>query len=227
MAANVFTASGLPSMIKTLSAGPGLAGSGIASNDAALATGRSRLNAKLLPWPSTLLNCNLPPMSSTRRWLMARPKPVPPKRRVVELSACENPENIWLWFSPEMPMPESSTENSMLATPACNCFWRNDNTTWPCAVNLMALPPRLTNTWCRRMASPTNRGAMLGSMSNNTEMFLLPTLADSTTARSRKSRSTLNGCASMDNFPASTLEKSRMSLSRPSSERAAPSVLFV
>ena len=38
-------------------------------------TGISKL--KVVPWPGSVANCNLPPMSCTKFWLMGRPNPVP------------------------------------------------------------------------------------------------------------------------------------------------------
>jgi hypothetical protein len=46
-------------------------------------------------------------MASTSGAQMARPRPVPPKRRVVDASACENGSNRRSWSSGAMPMPVS------------------------------------------------------------------------------------------------------------------------
>ena len=51
-------------------------------------------------------------MSSARRQLMARPRPVPPKRRVVEASTWEKEWNSRSIASCGMPMPVSVTLNS-------------------------------------------------------------------------------------------------------------------
>ena len=45
----------------------------------------------------------------TRRWLIATPSPVPPKRRVVDASAWVKPLKMRAWFSGAMPMPVSRT----------------------------------------------------------------------------------------------------------------------
>ena len=47
----------------------------------------------MLPRPGLLSNSNSPSMAVTRRREMARPSPVPPKRRVVDASAWENGSN--------------------------------------------------------------------------------------------------------------------------------------
>ena len=45
---------------------------------------------KVLPTPGSLSSQMRPPMSSTRRRQMVRPRPVPPCLRVVDMSACVN-----------------------------------------------------------------------------------------------------------------------------------------
>ena len=44
---------------------------------------------KRLPWPGSLSTQMLPSIILTRRWLMTKPRPVPPYLRVVEVSAWE------------------------------------------------------------------------------------------------------------------------------------------
>ena len=61
-----------------------------------------------------------PPISSTSRAEMVRPRPVPPKRREVEPSACVNGSKIAASRSGAMPMPVSSTANSMLRAPVAS-----------------------------------------------------------------------------------------------------------
>ena len=65
-----------------------------------------------LPTPSWLVTLICPPSTSTSRLLMASPKPVPPKRRAVEASACVNGSKTFAHCSSVMPMPESLTSNS-------------------------------------------------------------------------------------------------------------------
>ena len=50
-------------------------------------------SVKMLPLPSSLSTRMSPPSSVARRLEMASPRPVPPKRRVVELSPCEKAWN--------------------------------------------------------------------------------------------------------------------------------------
>ena len=52
-----------------------------------LETGRHTVKLNALPLPSSLATVISPPIFSTSFWLMVSPNPVPPKRRVIELSA--------------------------------------------------------------------------------------------------------------------------------------------
>ena len=86
---------------------------GMLSGGAALnmgSAGAGRVNQNLEPRPTSLLKPIWPPMSSTRRLPIARPRPVPPNSRVVEESACENCWNSIACRSAAMPTPESVTE---------------------------------------------------------------------------------------------------------------------
>ena len=64
-----------------------------------------------------------PPIRFTIRFTMARPNPVPPKRRVVELSACRNGWNRWPSTSGGIPIPVSHTEKPIVDSP--------DSPVWP------------------------------------------------------------------------------------------------
>jgi hypothetical protein len=72
----------------------------------------------------------VPPISITNRLQIARPSPVPPYRRDMELSICENVLNNRVWASGGMPMPVSATSN------------RNDD---PSAVTRSSTCPRAVN----------------------------------------------------------------------------------
>ena len=80
---------------------------------AASATGASIVNRERRaagPAPSLCAHMR-PPISSARRLLMARPRPVPPYLRVVDESACENDWNSRPIASSDRPMPVSRTAN--------------------------------------------------------------------------------------------------------------------
>ena len=64
----------------------------------------------MLPSPGWLSTRMCPPIKLTSRCEMAKPRPVPPNRRVVEESAWVNGAKIVSNFSAAMPMPVSETE---------------------------------------------------------------------------------------------------------------------
>ena len=74
-------------------------------------TSSQTVNAKVLPTPGSLSSQICPPINSTRRRLIVRPRPVPPCFRVVDMSACENGWNNLADCSRVMPIPVSRTEN--------------------------------------------------------------------------------------------------------------------
>ena len=70
---------------------------------------------KTLPSPSRLATVMVPPIAAHSSLQMARPRPVPPNRRVVVESACTNFSNSEATRSGAMPIPESATA---IRTPA-------------------------------------------------------------------------------------------------------------
>ena len=67
------------------------------------------MNQNVLPLPGSLSTPISPPISSTSRLQIASPRPVPPKRRLVEASAWENASNRRPSCSSVIPMPVSRT----------------------------------------------------------------------------------------------------------------------
>ena len=125
-----------------------------------LAVGSSAYGARIVkrkvePRPGPALPTHIvPPISSARRLLMARPSPVPPYLRVVELSAW-----LKLWNSLPMPagvrpMPESRTANSSCGSPEPTVLARTVSTTSPLSVNFTAFASRLRSTCRSRVTSP-------------------------------------------------------------------------
>ena len=84
--------------------------------------GRSNraVNQNRDPWPSSLEKPTCPPMSSTRRATIDKPRPVPPYRLVVVVSACEKGRNSRSTLSGGIPIPESATsKRSVAGSPGC------------------------------------------------------------------------------------------------------------
>src|SRR5207244_3974425 len=74
----------------------------------------STVTRKTLPTPQSDSTVKPPPSSSDNRLLMVSPSPVPPKRRVIDSSACVKGSNSRSICSAVMPMPVSRTSNITL-----------------------------------------------------------------------------------------------------------------
>src|SRR5579864_8173563 len=70
------------------------------------------VNIKMLPFPGSLSTEICPPINLMRLVDMARPRPVPPNLRVVELSPCVKASKIRACFSKGIPIPVSRTRNT-------------------------------------------------------------------------------------------------------------------
>ncbi len=151
-------------------------------------------------------------MSSTSWAQMARPRPVPPKRRVVELSAWEKGSSRVARADGSMPMPVSATRKCTPSSPSRE----TPTVTPPCSVNLTAFPTRLTRTWRRRSESPVTQAGTSSSMSTRRSSPLAWAWAEMVPATLRTAAPRSKSTSSMSSLPASILEKSRMSLMRPS-----------
>ena len=147
------------SMCAPVRRGPNEGGSGMAAN-ASLSPWsplwKGNSNQKVLPWPSSLWTPISPPISSTKRLQIDKPRPVPPKRRLMLASAWVKGANSWASASGAMPMPLSHTsKRSRTAVSPISRTWTNTVTS-PLSVNLMAFPVRLNNTCSKRSPSPSN-----------------------------------------------------------------------
>jgi hypothetical protein len=98
---------------------------------------------------------------------IARPSPVPPFFRVIEVSDCWNSSNILFWSAVEMPGPvlRKAIVNDPLAAEARTA-------TSSASVNLIALPTRLSNTCVTRRWSPWARGRPGGNSVFQGEVLL-------------------------------------------------------
>ena len=100
------------------------------------------VNQKVLPRAGSLSTSISPPISSMSRRQMTSPRPVPPKRRVVEPSAWLKGWKRRVHASGEIPIPVSRTSTRRTSVSARSSTSRADATTSPCSVNLTALPIR-------------------------------------------------------------------------------------
>ena len=107
------------------------------------------------PSPSALSTLISPPSRRAISRLIESPRPVPPKRRLIEPSACWNASKMRRSLSGGMPMPLSLTENettrSARASPSpANCSSGGAmpivSLTEPRSVNLIAFESRFFST---------------------------------------------------------------------------------
>ena len=82
----------------------------------------------------------------------------------------------------------------------------------PCSVNLIALPTRFSSTWRIRTASPTSCAGSPGPWSTFSASALLAQTGATIICTSRITTRGSKGRCSMVMRPASSFEKSRMSL---------------
>jgi hypothetical protein len=174
------------------------------------------------PRPGALSTHRRPPIRSTSWRLIVRPRPVPPKRRVVELSACMKGWKMRDCCSASRPMPVSRTHTCSSTSRSSCATGSMPSVTSPWSVNLIALLPRLTITWRSRVGSPTSRSGKPGAALNSSARPFSSAFSPSTSAICATTASSVNSMRSSARWPASTLETSRMSSRICSRLRAAP-----
>ena len=123
---------------------------------------------KTLPSLGVLSTPMVPPINSARFFEIARPSPVPPNWRVVELSACENDWKSRESCSGVMPMPVSDTKKTKVAPVSLESLTPIRTTTSPLAVNLTAFDAKLVRICPRRSGSPINARGTSGWVENRT-----------------------------------------------------------
>src|SRR6266487_786210 len=113
-----------------------------------------RRTVKTEPFPGSLVTVTSPPIMRASLRVIASPRPVPPKRCAVVLSAWLNSSNSFACCSAVMPMPVSETANSTKLLPLLTL--RAASLTSPSLVNLQALLNRLSSICRSRMGSTVN-----------------------------------------------------------------------
>ena len=173
-------------------------------------SGTSKRN--VLPRPGSDAALSSPPMIETSRREIASPRPVPPKRRVVEVSAWVNGSNSCARCSRSMPIPVSRTctRSRAEASPARFASARTD--TSPESVNLIALASRFVRICRRRCSSPRSvPGTESAMKSVSSTPLACASGASIAPVESTTSRGS-NGRSSRSSLPASIFEKSSTSL---------------
>ncbi len=171
------------------SAGAGAPASAAVPSRASTTSTGSRI-VKVLPRPSALDTVTSPPMSEQSRRVSDSPSPVPPKRRLVEVSAWENSWNRRPICSSVMPMPVSVTSNTSTSPPSA-ASRRTASDTVPRSVNLHALDRRL-NSDCRTLVRSARISPTAGAHRTSMRFAFLSASGRITSAMSSTSRGTSN-----------------------------------
>ena len=172
-----------------------------------------------------------PPSSAVTSLAMDSPSPVPPYRRLSVPSPCWKAPKITARFSGAMPIPVSVTENaSRLPSPspapspaaastepgsaaaAAAETARTRSVTCPFSVNLTAFDSRLPSTWRSRCRSVTSSAGADGSIEISKSSPFSAVSGPNVACRSSTSALSRNRSACTSIRPASTLDRSRMSL---------------
>ena len=184
-----------------------------ALDTAASSSIKGRRIQKRLPRPSSLSTPIAPPIKRVSSREMVVPRPVPPKRRVVDSSAWRKRSKSCGSLSGGMPIPVSTTSTSKCG-PLCSASGGRTlrcTRTSPVGVNFTAFPIRLKRIWRNRSGSPINRGGTFGSTS---AMSSSPAEYARIASASETSRTRLRGSKGIRSRTircASIFDKSRMS----------------
>ncbi len=170
------------------------------------------VNVNVLPSPFSLSAKISPFISSAKFLLIVRPRPVPPNWRVTEVSAWANGSKMLSSWVFEIPIPESRTW-------ICNRLGSESRRlivtrTPPSEVNLIALPTKFVRI-CRILCGSLMivSGIGVAELKSNWIDFSAA-FPESTWKTSRIIWMGWQGMFSISTLPASTFERSRMSLIR-------------
>ena len=201
----------------TLSLAPSASGADWSESARLAATpgiSHGRYSVKVLPWPSPLSAVISPPSSAPTSRAIDSPRPVPPYRRLSVPSPCWNAPKMVVRFSGAMPMPVSDTEKARMSplSGVRRGAWLTRRTTRPRSVNLIALASRLPSTWRSRCGSVNSPDGVCGSVSTANSSPFSAVSGWNVAWISSSSMGRPNRSAWMSIRPASTLDRSRMSL---------------
>src|SRR5438034_4990760 len=127
---------------------------------------RGTVKKKVDPLPSSLSTQMRPPCSSTRRFVMLSPSPVPPSSRVIAASTWRNSAKTFSTSSLGMPIPVSLTRYTSDSPSR-----RTSMSTRPCRVNFSALPARFMRHCVSRRPSPRAGGISGDTVAANASPF--------------------------------------------------------
>ena len=196
------------------------------SSNAAEAVANGSVTMNSLPTPGSLSTAMRPPINSTRCLTIESPRPVPPKRRVMESSAWTKGLNRPACSSGAMPMPVSRTAKLNVTSPACEAAWPTRSVTDPRSVNLTAFDSRLASTCPRCLTSPSTAAGSSSTISTSKPTPLACAVTPIRSACSRINCCGLKTVRSSRSSPASILERSSTSLMTASNDLLAVVILF-
>src|ERR1039457_4488692 len=182
------------------------------------------VNQNVEPSLTLLRNPIFPPIISTNCLAIDSPRPVPPYLRVVDVSAWTNDENNAAPWAGRIPIPVSAMEKRRVALPVSWLSTSTCTSTLPRSVNLMALAVKLIKTWRSRLGSPPRSvgvsGAARQPKASPLAFARVRRAWKASSAVRRRSKSTCSSAI----FPASILDRSRMSSMSASSVRPLVSI---
>ena len=179
----------------------------------AWATWQGMRTVKREPMPGSLLQKISPPSSASRCLQMLRPSPVPPYAPLMLSSAWQNGSKMRLSCCWLMPMPWSltlATRQALVPSGVAASRCRR-TVTLPEEVNLMALLSRLPRICAMRVRSEHTRCGTLLPISLARCSFFRSACGRCRASTSSSSRRGSKSRSSMFIWPASTLDRSRMS----------------
>ena len=154
-----------------------------------------------------------PCMRSTSREAMASPRPLPPKRRVIEASACSKTSKMAFCFSTGMPIPVSRTAKCKSTSPSDDSFAPDVQLHFPAFRELDGIAHEVDHDLAQPIAIAADQQAARRDGSGRSTPGPCPcarTASDFIVSPRFSTRSKV--VRSRSNLPASILEKSRMSL---------------
>ena len=196
-----------------LFASPEMCGASAGLTCAGVSVWSGKVIVNVEPSPGWLVTEISPPSSWQKRWEIAKPRPVPPYFLLVEASAWLNAWNSRPSCSSVMPIPVSEIANRTIGRSVSKRS--ATKVSRPFSVNLLPLL-RILSRLCLSLVRSV-RMLPRFSVSPNSRTLPLVSASGTMIARTSSSSGTISTSSrKMSIRPASTFDRSRMSLIRPS-----------
>ncbi len=186
----------------------------VASVASAPAYRAGRWSVKVLPSPGALTTSIDPPSSRAISRLIVRPRPVPPYLRLVVPSACWNASKMSCCFSTGMPMPVSRTANARTPSPCSRAARWTRQRHAAAGGELEGVREQVLQDLLQPVDVAEDRRRQLARPSriSKSSSFCVARRAGTSARGSRAPRASAKVCGSIGILPASTFERSRISL---------------